>query len=1007
MQVDVPQRITRRGSVPAGNHVRLGMLDDGLEVRPDTGREIMAVPTVAACVAFNFDRAFAKLCGHSPFPWQRRLFRLLCEGSVPRAVDIPTGLGKTAVMACWLLARASGVPLPRRLIYVVDRRVVVDQATEIAENIRDRLDDLPEVREKLSLGRRRLPISTLRGQHLDNREWLEDPVATAIIVGTVDMIGSRILFSGYGVSRKMRPNVAGLLGCDSLVVLDEAHLSRPFERLLLAIEGDRRISGSRETGILVEDGPEAVAGLGVPPPFRVLPLSATLGSVGNAAPFRLDDEDRSDCTVVRRLNAQKTLRITDLGKGTSLDDALSETTWNLYLEETAAVHNPVRLLVYCHRREVAEKVARKLKLKLKGEGSDAKTILFTGGRRVRERQQAAAELQECGLIADKSNVPTHSVFVVATSAGEVGVDLDADHMVCDLVEWERMVQRLGRVNRRGTRKARVHVIDGGEQADDSEADRLRSVRQLLSMLPEANGDGHQAGPGALADLAQLPGSDGLIEKASTTTPSYPALTRRLVEAWSLTSLAEHTGRPEVGPWLRGWVDDYPQTSVAWRRFLPLRFHARVSEATLQTGKVEKFFDAAPLQASELLETETWRVTEWLTKRVRTVLRSLGDQQADPESDARIADSEMGASGNSVGLFRMHENSVVALLLDDTGKLRESFSLKHLLKRLTETPAKSMNHFMAGRRLVVDARLGGIQDDGLLDAACDTPATTLDGSEGEDMDDGWGNRTVRVQLVGGNSRGNDSIKEEDWLEVLASPYLVSSEGEEVIWLVVEQRAADVPGGDSPAVSSRPQELGEHQGMVAAEVARIADGLKLDSSDRAMLVAAAASHDAGKGAPRWQRAFNARREGGPYAKTSGPLNLSILNGYRHEFQSVLLAGRDGLNGVDRSSLRYDLALHLIASHHGYARPVIGTDGCEMLPPTLAARRAHEIAVRFTRMQNTLGPWGLAWWESLLRAADRRASMRHQELAQKRRVAGQGSERHSNGNGVASGEGERDVK
>jgi CRISPR-associated endonuclease/helicase Cas3 len=44
------------------------------------------------------------------------------------------------------------------------------------------------------------------------------------------------LFEGYGVTRKMRPYAAGLLGIDSLVVLDEAHLVAPFERLLRGIE---------------------------------------------------------------------------------------------------------------------------------------------------------------------------------------------------------------------------------------------------------------------------------------------------------------------------------------------------------------------------------------------------------------------------------------------------------------------------------------------------------------------------------------------------------------------------------------------------------------------------------------------------------------------------------------------------------------------------------------------------------------------------------------------------
>ncbi|MEZ5353753.1 MAG: DEAD/DEAH box helicase family protein [Bryobacteraceae bacterium] len=164
--------------------------------------------------------------GERCFPWQSNLLAMFMAGEVPSALDIPTGLGKTAVIAIWLIARASGAPLPRRLVYVVDRRAVVDQATQVAVDL--------AANQKLlcTLGIDKLPISTLRGQFADNRRWLEDPALPAIIIGTVDMIGSRLLFEGYGVSRKMRPYQAGFLGADTLVILDEAHLVPPFEKLL-------------------------------------------------------------------------------------------------------------------------------------------------------------------------------------------------------------------------------------------------------------------------------------------------------------------------------------------------------------------------------------------------------------------------------------------------------------------------------------------------------------------------------------------------------------------------------------------------------------------------------------------------------------------------------------------------------------------------------------------------------------------------------------------------------
>ena len=154
---------------------------------------------------FHFNKDFKDLTGFSPFKWQERLFRdHFLKGNIPSALDIPTGLGKTSVMAIWYLALKVGATVPRRLIYVVDRRAVVDQATTEAIKIKENSNESE------------LRVSTLRGQYVDNREWLADPAAAAIVVGTVDMIGSRLLFSGYGVSRKMRPYHAGLLGTEGM-----------------------------------------------------------------------------------------------------------------------------------------------------------------------------------------------------------------------------------------------------------------------------------------------------------------------------------------------------------------------------------------------------------------------------------------------------------------------------------------------------------------------------------------------------------------------------------------------------------------------------------------------------------------------------------------------------------------------------------------------------------------------------------------------------------------------
>lgn len=84
-----------------------------------------------------FDARFAALTGNEPFPWQRRLYHRLSGTEsggvpdVPKSCCLPTGLGKTSVIAVWMLALADGAPLPRRMVYVVNRRTVTKPNTRV------------------------------------------------------------------------------------------------------------------------------------------------------------------------------------------------------------------------------------------------------------------------------------------------------------------------------------------------------------------------------------------------------------------------------------------------------------------------------------------------------------------------------------------------------------------------------------------------------------------------------------------------------------------------------------------------------------------------------------------------------------------------------------------------------------------------------------------------------------------------------------------------------------
>lgn len=879
-------------------------------------------------------------------------------------------------MAIWLFARASGAPVPRRLVYVVDRRAVVDQATTEALNLREFVERDPELKQALGLSQA-LPISTLRGQHVDNRDWLGDPASPAVIVGTVDMIGSRLLFEGYGVSRKMRPFHAGLLGCDTLVILDESHLVPPFEELLKKIanpcgEFSARTDALRE---LVPD-------------FKILALSAT--SRGGEQMFGLTEKDLTPGTVThQRLTARKRLIFDGLGENETLPEALVRWAWQL----TSEGMENYKIIVFSHSRDVARKAHDAVGLLAKGNkktGISATEIhsqLLVGGRRVFEREEVAVWLEEHGLLSGSKLTPDRPTFVFATSAGEVGIDLDADHTVCDLVSWERMTQRLGRVNRRGEGNAKVIVVTEPEPkpskaaenalkkspedradketkaiaAHEHKLQKARALNKPFELLPR-DADGIDVSPTALRDLklSSAPTSEAesstdaserqhrreIIAAATSEEPLRPALTRALMDAWSMTSLREHTGRPRVQPWLRGWVDDDPQTTVLWRTFLPISPGGKGSPASVRL-QIEAFFEAAPPHVSEMLETRTGEVIAWLKKRAESVSKISQSETKTPHLDA---------------------DQRCAVVLARDGELRRMpLTIQDFLFS-SDDPKGELFRLLAERTLVLDARVAGLNREGLLDEAFAEIPRTLDGpSDWLSAVDGKPAIPFRVRKA--NAGDETPVRDPNWRPRFTFPFESSLEEEPQSFLVVEKWGGEVETPDD-ATAPVEQRLDAHQSLAEQKAALLARRLGLPKEYAEMLGIAARLHDEGKSHDQWQDAFNAPRDHRPYAKTKGPINQALLNGYRHEFASVSAAAEDEAFRALPQDLQ-ELGLHLIAAHHGFARPVITTRGYPDTPPSLLDARAREVAFRFARLQQQWGPWGLAWWESLLRAADQQAS------------------------------------
>ncbi len=887
----------------------------------------------------TFNKAFEALTGHTPLRWQKRLYeRLLChEAEIPAVCDLPTGLGKTSVIPIWLIALIgqaleNHVTLPRRLAYIVNRRTVVDQATNVVDQIRSRLPNpmadksaWPEHQETLqhldsglrllSAEPPLLAVSTLRGELADNEEWKIDPARPAVIVGTIDMIGSKLLFSGYGDGSYKRTHNAGIIGQDTLIVHDEAHLTPAFSSLLCGVAAAQAKDGELR-------------------PIRVMELSATQrGDRGCDGIFGLEPEDEQDGVVVNRIDARKFMRLhlAPQGKDTHVQ----------LIVDLAHAHDSAlsKVLIYVRSPEDAGNVATALKKKL-GTGSDDRVALLTGTIRGYERDRLVTEDPVYGHLLNPEMQPSATVYLVSTSAGEVGIDIDADHMVCDLTTLDSMVQRLGRVNRRGgdQREAQIDVV--WEEKEENPGDRAtefsKASAKTLAILQEwanASAGVVDASPRNVRRLIQELDSEDRTS-AFAPEPEVLPVTDIVLDAWSLTSVDDMPARPQVAPFLHGQTSDPPETYVAWRSEVSL-----FSKYGLEKGRIRDWFDACRIHSKERLRESTGRVR-----------RQLGDMLKEHDKDRE---------GQGIHI----------ILLDGRGRAE-----MHPLSEVAND-----RNILDYKTVVLPVEAGGLTPEGTLDAKTLPPCPNIDVADSDEIGE---IRRQRLLYRSGEllkpllseqlSEPYTEMQTKGWQE--RERVTLKEPGEDVdtdegaldlVLLAPEKDVAD----DDPGIAKFHQRLDEHTRAIAQHMDGIGSRLGLEPQIKSALVSAAIWHDKGKDREIWQ--YYACNEDGrePLAKSNRYRRPRVLAGYRHEFGSLLDAMRDSDLAGDPER---DLILHIIAAHHGHARPHFETRAFDKDFTTAENEQAAiEVMQRFGRLQKRFGRWGLAWLESLMRCADIAAS------------------------------------
>lgn len=885
-----------------------------------------------------FNARFHALTDLRPMRWQRRLFERFVQADVPTTCDIPTGLGKTSVLQLWLLAlvqqaESGNVQLPRRLIYIVNRRTVVDQATDTVERMRRRLSEPANpawnghkcTLEGIARTLRGLcathgdppAISTLRGELADNEEWKADPSQPAIIIGTIDMIGSKLLFNGYGDGRYGRTHHAGLIGQDVLIVNDEAHLTPAFSDLLRTLEHEQKRESER-----------CSTTKSIARPMRTIELSATSrGSVDGA--FSLGKEDERDEIVQERLDAQKLLRLHTAETASVIERLVC----------LAKTHESksVKVLIYVRSPEDAQQVASALAKDLGGAG-DGRIAMLTGTMRGHERDHLVKTNSVYRALLDHESRVEQSVYLVSTSAGEVGIDLDADHLACDLTTLDALIQRLGRVNRRGgkNRVASVDVVvpadQGGTTINASDVEKaISETLKILQQWHDASPAGIDVSPRRLWQHLDVL-DPARREAAFSPKPATQPLTDILLDAWSLTSIHGMPDRPELAAYLHGLTHDAPETYVAWRKEL-----AALHEHGAEERALRDWFSACRIEAREKLRDRA--------DRVKSALAALLKAHRKVESSRDFH----------------------VVLLDEGGEATWS--------RLSEVAGSDFN--VAYRTVVLPVEAGGLDANGMLCPTATEPADVIDVAEdgtSATPRERWlcirsaeGERYERLVTSEQADSPPQALRELERIVLREPPEDVESEAEarDLLLMVSPQQSAL----ENPETAKARQTLQEHTDAIAEHMERISCALRLDDSIGNALVTAARWHDRGKDRPVWQR--YARNDGGtePLAKSMAYLHPRALGGYRHEFGSLLDALGDG--EIHRHAER-DLILHLIAAHHGWARPHFELRSFDHTYTTdKNVETAVEAMRRFGRLQERFGRWGLAWLESLLRCADIAAS------------------------------------
>ena len=443
-----------------------------------------------------------------PYRWQIRLMLYVAEhGHWPQGIGAPTASGKTCVIDVHVFLNAmaglvsaegsaesqklAGVPLqriPRRLALTVNRRSLVNDQFDEASALQKRIQTENNESDGLDIYRKGLELRSaindgiqqgstsprmiaveLRGGVSPDREWRYYPQTCAVICATPDMFGSRLLFRGYGTSRTMRSMEAGLLAYDTVLIVDEAHLSRQLLKTACQVARIENMAEKPLTRRIT--------------PLQVVETTATPASGDAHDTVSVEEADFDiDSALKKRLCTPKFVFANlDFKKSKDEIDAIVSKCIELIHdnEEADRLSNSDPHVLGCvlNTLDKGKAVAKALAKQCKKEGVHRPIDVYVGPMRAYDKRKVAEKLRNLSSM-DPQDAPC---CIIGTQTLEVGIDVDFANMVTEIAPGSALVQRAGRVNRRGARpEGSVHVFG----LDLQQFNEKKQAQQTSPYMPE-------------------------------------------------------------------------------------------------------------------------------------------------------------------------------------------------------------------------------------------------------------------------------------------------------------------------------------------------------------------------------------------------------------------------------------------------------------------------------------------------------------------------------------------